>query len=74
MKKSILALLVGALLVFGACATIPCKQGPCPSENIIIFVEPGVPIAIPKGFFDNENNYFTEEEFKKALEDVETSI
>ena len=74
MKNLILALLIGMMLAFGACATVPCKQGPCPSENIIIFVEPGVPISIPKGFFDNGDNYFTEKEFEKALEDVETSI
>jgi len=64
--------LLAVFLLAVSCTTAPCKT--CPPEDVYLLVEPGVPVSIPKGFFDNPGNYWTEDEFREMLKDAEMNI
>ena len=65
--KNLFILSVALVLVLMAgCATAP-KCPTCPSENAIIMVGPGIPVVVPKGYFDNPENWLTEQQYKDAI-------
>jgi len=66
MKKILLLL---ACLFAVSCVTTPCKE--CPSKAVYFLVEPGILVSVPKGFFDDSDNYWTEEEIKELSEQRE---
>jgi len=59
-----LLIIIAAIALLAGCQTCP----KCPPENAIIFVEPGFPVNIEKGHFDNTENWATEDEFNEWLE------
>ena len=65
MKKLIFLLISLSFLL--SCTTTKLAQ--CPPENVFYMLENGAPAFLDKGFFDDKNNYMTEEAFKKGYEE-----
>lgn len=61
-----LTILLTILILMAGCAT--CPKPCCPPENAIIIVDVGIPVMIEKGFFDNKDNWMTQEEYDEILE------
>ena len=59
--------LVLILILLSGCV----QQKPCPPKDAVIFIGPGIPVLIPKGHFDNPDNWCTEGQLKKAIEEKE---
>ena len=71
MFKTIIAVgvLVALVLVLG-CAT-KCI---CPTEERIIMSPMGMPLTIPEGFFDDDDNSFSRPEFDKWIEELQEQL
>lgn len=66
MKKFFMVIIMAAMM---GCAFNP---PPCPPQDIVIsaqFDEMILYIPIPKGSFDDKDNYMTNEEFAKFMKD-----
>lgn len=58
-----------ALLVIG-CATPQIPVCPvCPSEDAYTIIKPGYPIIVPKGFFDDPENWMTEKQIQELIKE-----
>lgn len=55
------------VIVIVGCATVP-KCPPCPPEDAYTMTEMGFPVLIPRGYFDDPNNWFTEQQIKDVME------
>ena len=67
MKKLFIVLLFLLSMIISAC----CSKSPCPNQDVYLgFSTPfGImPLQIPKGTFDDPDNYMTEEEIKELME------
>jgi len=68
MKTKLFILSVVLALMLAGCATVP-KCPPCPPENTL-FITPGGPMEMPKGFFDQEEGkyWMHTDDYNRAVE------
>ena len=72
MRKLLISILTIAMLLTG-CATFKPSCSPCPKEDATIkIVTPfrQFYVTIPKGDFDNPDNYMDEKELKDFIDDL----
>ena len=67
-EKLIVFILVLVFMTAGCATTKMCK--PCPPEDAYFLVGPGIPVHVPKGFFDNSKDWATKEEMRKIIEEM----
>lgn len=57
-----LTILTFALLILFACAT---TKVPSPAQDSYFLIQTGQTIFVPKGYFDDPKNFWTEEEYQE---------
>ncbi len=74
MKRTLLILL--AIMFLGGCLSI--KEPPLiPNETIYFLIESPcgpLPAMVPPGFFSDPENYWTEDEMEKIMEEAEAKL
>jgi hypothetical protein len=72
--KRLLTVLIVVCFLAGCVPMVQKDAGVCPHEEVTVYGEYGTNITIPKGWLDDPDNYFTneelEEQMKKLLEDM----
>lgn len=63
LELALIFALLMVILTMEGCATCPTS----PPENAIIMTNAGIPIMIPKGYFDDKENWLTEQQFADWL-------
>ena len=62
-------ILLSVLLI--SCATVPIcpPDKPCPQQDSVILVGPGIPVFIPKGAFDDPAYWKTPSDFEEWVKE-----
>ena len=67
--KNVIVVLI--MLAIAGCVSTP---KPSPPQDVYFMIQNGMMVTIPQGFFDNPDNYMTEDEYKKAMEEYHEKL